>query len=126
MLRAGRKRRAGADIVGPVENRPSGLLDRVGRHADQRLGADNRASVLYTKVFLTQMDPVGANQGGQIGAIIDDQQRASAVVASGVSSFKIVCVAFIANQRAPCLYELRVSYHSKEQYQAISTTQNEK
>jgi hypothetical protein len=55
------------------------LAEGVRRDADDRTGAEERACRGGREIVLTEMHAVGANQRGDIGAVVDDQARTGAV-----------------------------------------------
>ena len=72
-LRRRGKGRAHADVIGAVEHRGAGLLDRMGRHADELARPDDRPGILDAHVVLAQVDAIGVDDRGDVGAVVDDE-----------------------------------------------------
>jgi hypothetical protein len=70
--------RADTEVIDPRLHGGLDLLRRVGGKADQPLGADCLARSRRRRVVLSDVDSVSVQGGGEVGAVIDDQQRAGA------------------------------------------------
>ena len=65
-LRAGGEDRTDADVTRSVQNRLSGLFDRVGRDPDQTLGADDSPGIMHCQFVLSDVNAVGITEHGEV------------------------------------------------------------
>ena len=88
-LSGGGVHRSDADVVDvrrAVGRGPHGRVDLtggVGGEPDEHVGADDLAHLGYGHVGLPNVDTVGAHGGGDVGAVVEDEQRAVGVARVG-------------------------------------------
>lgn len=68
--------RSDADVIRTVAEGLFGLFDRMSRDADEALRANDAAGIKNAEFFLADMDAIGVNQNGEVGAVVHDEEGA--------------------------------------------------